>query len=147
MSPSHRRKGSRPRSSERPDPVGVVATVQVKQATAHAGADRAATGTSSRPDEIPNRTGPARLVVYGNSGFAGNNFLHFSGNRDLFLNSLSWLAEEEALISIRPQEAKTTPIILSAAQGRMVFWMLVVVMPGLFLISGTSVVLGRRRSR
>jgi hypothetical protein len=29
----------------------------------------------------------------------------------------------------------------------MVFWMLVVVIPGLFLLSGTSVVLRRRRSR
>lgn len=130
-----------------PVPVGVVATAQVKRVTGDAGADQDAGGKSDQPSETSNRPGPARLVVYGTSGFAANNFLHFSGNRDLFLNSISWLAEEEALIAIRPQEATTTPIILSATQGRMIFWILVVVVPGLFLISGTSVVLGRRRSR
>ena len=129
-----------------PVPVGVIATVHGGQAAPTAsGADTAA--NDGREEGAPTQPKVARLVVYGNSGFAGNNFLNFSGNRDLFLNSISWLAEEEAMISIRPQEATTTPIILSAAQGRMVFWMLVVVIPGLFLLSGTSVVLRRRRSR
>jgi ABC-type uncharacterized transport system involved in gliding motility auxiliary subunit len=92
-------------------------------------------------------TKPARLVVYGNSVFASNNFLSFSGNRDLFLNSISWLAEEEDQISIRPREAKSTPIFLTAMQGRLAFWLPVVVVPALLLVSGTSVVLRRRRSR
>jgi ABC-type uncharacterized transport system involved in gliding motility auxiliary subunit len=89
----------------------------------------------------------ARLVVYGNSAFASNSFLNFSGNRDLCLNSIGWLAEEEGMISVRPRDAKNTPIILSAMQGRLAFWLLVVVVPALFLVSGTSVVIGRRRSR
>lgn len=131
-----------------PVPVGVIATVQVKPATA-AGTEAAtqATGREDNEQETQKQPGAARLVVYGNSAFAANNFLNFSGNRDLFLNSISWLAEEEEMISIRPREAKSTPIILSAMQGRMAFWLLVVVVPGLFLVSGTSVVLGRRRSR
>jgi len=89
----------------------------------------------------------ARLVVYGNSGFANNSFLNFSGNRDLFLNSISWLAEEEDQISIRAREAKSAPIFLTAMQGRLAFWLPVVVVPTLLLVSGTSVVLRRRRSR
>lgn len=129
-----------------PVPVGAIATVRVEQATAGAEADRNTTGSNTEQG-TQMQSGVARLVVYGNSAFASNNFLKFSGNRDLFLNSISWLAEEEAMISIRPQETQSTPIILSAAQGRMVFWMLVVVIPGLFLVSGTSMVLGRRRSR
>ncbi|NJD69120.1 MAG: hypothetical protein C3F12_08115 [Candidatus Methylomirabilota bacterium] len=129
-----------------PVPVGVIATVQGAQT------DAAASGThtaekAGQEQGAQTQSRIARLVVYGNSGFASNNFLHFSGNRDLFLNSISWLAEEEAMIAIRPQEAGTTPIILSATQGRMAFWMLVVVVPGLFLISGTSIVMGRKRSR
>lgn len=132
-----------------PVPIGVVATVQVKPATAP-GSDvekAAATAQGANEGQTQKQPGEARLVVYGNSAFASNNFLNFSGNRDLFLNSISWLAEEEEMISIRPREAKSTPIILSAMQGRMAFWLLVVVVPALFLISGTSVVLGRRRSR
>ncbi len=132
-----------------PVPIGVIATVQVKPETApgpEAG-KAAATAQGANEGQTHKQPGVARLVVYGNSAFASNNFLNFSGNRDLFLNSISWLAEEEEMISIRPREAKSTPIILSATQGRMAFWLLVVVVPALFLVSGTSVVLGRRRSR
>ncbi|MDD5560243.1 Gldg family protein [Candidatus Methylomirabilis sp.] len=133
---------------EGPVPVGAIATVQVKPATAQKSeAEKAATAQRTNEEQTDKQPEMARLVVYGNSAFASNNFLNFSGNRDLFLNSISWLAEEEGMISIRPREAKNTPIILSAAQGRMAFWFLVVVVPGLFLVSGTSVVLGRRRSR
>ncbi len=130
-----------------PVPVGVIATVQAKQASAGADAGKAAVAQGANEGQTHEQPGVARLVVYGSSAFASNNFVNFSGNRDLFLNSISWLAEEEGMISIRPREAKNTPIILSATQGRMTFWLLVVVVPGLFLISGTSVVLGRRRSR
>ncbi len=126
-----------------PVPVGVVATVEVKKAT------EPSTGKKTGEKEPEKRPtpGPARLVVYGNSGFASNNFLNFSGNRDLFLNSISWLAEEEDQISIRPREAKSTPIFLTAMQGRLAFWLPVVVVPVMLLVSGTSVVLRRRRSR
>lgn len=130
-----------------PVPVGVIATVQVEQRAAGAEAERATAGKEDKEQETHKQPVAARLVVYGNSAFASNNFLNFSGNRDLFLNSIGWLAEEEEMISIRPREAKNTPIILSATQGRMAFWFLVVVVPALFLVSGTSVVLGRKRSR
>src|SRR2546422_6017882 len=36
------------------------------------------------------------------------------GNRDFFLNTVSWLAEEEDQISIRPKDAKQTPVFLNA---------------------------------
>jgi ABC-type uncharacterized transport system involved in gliding motility auxiliary subunit len=132
--------------------VGVVATVEAKQVTGAVSEGKRGSETvpekkkgEKSAEEPP--TEPARLVVYGNSGFASNNFLNFSGNRDLFLNSISWLAEEEGQISIRPREAKSTPIFLTAMQGRLAFWLPIVVVPGLLLVFGTSVVLRRRRSR
>ncbi|HLC21817.1 MAG TPA: GldG family protein [Candidatus Methylomirabilis sp.] len=128
-----------------PVPVGVVATVEVKKAT-ETSADKEKKKGEETAERRPSQ-GPARLVVYGNSGFASNNFLNFSGNRDLFLNSVSWLAEEEDQISIRPRGAKSTPIFLTAMQGRLAFWLPVVVVPAVLLVSGTSVVLRRRRSR
>ncbi len=126
-----------------PVPVGAVATVEVKKAGETPGEKK----KSEQETEKRPSGGAARLVVYGNSGFASNNFLNFSGNRDLFLNSVSWLAEQEDQISIRPREAKSTPIFLTAMQGRLAFWLPVVVVPALLLVSGTSVVLRRRRSR
>ncbi len=90
----------------------------------------------------------ARLVVFGNSRFARNDFLEVSGNRDLFMNSLSWLAEEEDLISIRPRERQGGgPIFLTAAQSRLVFFLPVVGLPGAVLLVGLIVYRRRRRAR
>jgi ABC-type uncharacterized transport system involved in gliding motility auxiliary subunit len=46
-----------------------------------------------------------RVVVFGDSDFASNGFTAIPGNRDLFLNTLGWLSQQENLISIRPKEA------------------------------------------
>jgi len=110
-----------------PVPVGVVATVESK-------GEKEAKGKK------------ARIVVYGNSAFAANGNLHFSGNRDLFLNSMSWLAEEEDLIAIRPKEITSTPLILTASQGKLIFWLPVVVFPASILTVGAVVLIRRRRT-
>ena len=51
----------------------------------------------------------ARLVVLGTSNLAANQFINLQGNRDFFLNTVSWLAEQEDQISIRPKDARQTP--------------------------------------
>jgi len=87
----------------------------------------------------------ARIVVYGTSNFAANQFLNLQGNRDFFLNTVSWLAEEEDQISIRPKDTRQTPVFLNSQQAQAVFLLPVVVLPGLVLIGGI-VTLVRRRS-
>jgi ABC-type uncharacterized transport system involved in gliding motility auxiliary subunit len=87
----------------------------------------------------------ARIVVYGTSNLATNQFLNVQGNRDFFLNTVSWLAEEEDQITVRPKDTKQTPIFLSAQQGRVVALLPLVVLPGLVLAGGI-VALIRRRS-
>ena len=47
----------------------------------------------------PKKPAKARIVVVGTADFASNQFLGAQGNRDFFLNIVSWLAEEEDLIS------------------------------------------------
>ena len=89
----------------------------------------------------------ARLVVFGTSNLASNQFLNMQGNRDLFLNTVSWLADQQDLISIRPRLAKQTPVMLTAQQGQLVFLLPVVVMPGLALVAGIAVYTRRRASR
>jgi ABC-type uncharacterized transport system involved in gliding motility auxiliary subunit len=89
----------------------------------------------------------ARVVVYGTSNLASNQFLNLQGNRDFFLNTVSWLAEEEDQISIRPKDTKQTPVFLSAQQGQAVFLLPVVVMPALVLIGGIIAVVRRRASK
>jgi hypothetical protein len=45
------------------------------------------------------------VVAIGDSDFAANSVLGIQGNRDLFLNALNWVAQNENLIAIRPREA------------------------------------------
>ncbi|MBI2218294.1 MAG: GldG family protein [Candidatus Rokubacteria bacterium] len=88
-----------------------------------------------------------RVVVYGTSSLAANQFLNFQGNRDLFLNTVSWLAEEEGQISIRPKETKQTPVFLTAQQAQAAFLLPVVVLPGLVVVGGIVAVVRRRASK
>jgi ABC-type uncharacterized transport system involved in gliding motility auxiliary subunit len=59
-----------------------------------------------------NTTTGSRLVVFGSSSFAQDDNFDFSGNGDMFLNAVDWVAEEEALINLTtttPQERTFTP--------------------------------------
>jgi ABC-type uncharacterized transport system involved in gliding motility auxiliary subunit len=87
----------------------------------------------------------ARLVVYGTANLATNQFLNLQGNRDFFLNTVSWLAEEEDQISIRPRDSKAAPVFLTSQQAQAVFWVPVVILPAL-AIAGGIVAVARRRS-
>jgi ABC-type uncharacterized transport system involved in gliding motility auxiliary subunit len=89
----------------------------------------------------------ARLVVYGTSNLATNQFLNMQGNRDFFLNTVSWLAEEEDQITVRPKETRQTPIFLSAQQGRFVWLLPLVVLPGLVLAGGIVALIRRRAAK
>ena len=63
-----------------------------------------------------------RLVVFGDSDFATNQYFDYQGNGDLqLLNALSWLPEDESLISIRPRQAGYNPIALTDSQGEWIF--------------------------
>jgi ABC-type uncharacterized transport system involved in gliding motility auxiliary subunit len=86
-----------------------------------------------------------RVVVSGNARFATNGFFNLSGNGDLLLASINWLAEDQDLIAIRPKEASSSPLILTAGQERVVFWVPVVILPG--VIAGYGFAVWRRRRR
>jgi ABC-type uncharacterized transport system involved in gliding motility auxiliary subunit len=89
---------------------------------------------------------PGRLLVYGDSDFATNFFLEYLGNRDLFLNSVNWLAQEDTLVASRPpaQLPGVNQFFLSESEGQRVFWIGTIVQPGVVLLVGL-VVFGWRR--
>ncbi len=107
----------------------------------------AAVATVDAKDAPADRKGAkARIVLIGDSDFASNGFVNLSGNRDLFLNTLSWLAEEENLIAVRPKESRAAPVFLTAAQGQVVFLVPVVLIPLAVIVAG-GVAVARRRGR
>lgn len=78
----------------------------------------------------------SRLVVFGDSDFASNGWLGIQGNRDLFMNSVNWLAQQENLIAIRPRDPEDRRITLTSDQQRRIFWLTVLIIPGLILFAG-----------
>ncbi len=85
-----------------------------------------------------------RFVVVGNSGWASNQALGFSGNRNLLLNTINWLSSDEDLIAIRPKEPEDRRITLTRAQFRMVQTTSQFFLPLIVIVGGVMVWLKRR---
>jgi ABC-type uncharacterized transport system involved in gliding motility auxiliary subunit len=91
----------------------------------------AALSTTAPAPPAPSGKAPAadapkpetRIVVIGDSDFATNNYLGISGNRDMFLNVVNWLAQQENLISIRPKDPDDRRLTMSAAAQRNITWL------------------------
>lgn len=113
-------------------PVGVGAAVSAAAAEAPA---PEATGDGKTPAGS-DRKPETRVAVIGDSDFAANAWLGIRGNRDLFLNTVNWLAQQENLIAIRPKEAQDRRITLTRDQQLRVFWLSVVIIPGLVIAAG-----------
>ena len=88
-----------------------------------------------------------RIVVIGDSDFASNSRINILGNSDFFLNIINWLLEEEELISIRPKQSTGQVFTLNKSQQKMIFWIPLVVMPGLFILSGIAVYKKRKNMK
>lgn len=92
----------------------------------------------------PGRSNEARVEVIGNSRFAANEFFRMQRNGDFFLNSVSWLAEDEDLVSIRPKSPENRRVEFSASTAQLLFWFIIVILPASALLSG-AVVWSKRR--
>jgi ABC-type uncharacterized transport system involved in gliding motility auxiliary subunit len=122
----YREKQVRPDAHEARGPLGLAAVAEPSQ-----------TGT-----------GKGRLVVIGSANFCSNDLLTqvrgSVGNLDLFMNAINWLAEEEALISIRPKEMTTRQVTLTAAQARTIIYTNILFVPLVVLAVGVWVWWRRR---
>lgn len=146
-------KASFEEGKDKPGPISVAVVISIdtekaktNQKSANNKSETLTKEDEEKEEETEKNKGPkARLVVYGDSDFANNAYIHISGNSDLFLNTVSWLAEEEDLISIRPKTPQSSPVILTATQANLIFWVPVVFLPATVLVVGISVFYQRRR--
>ncbi len=134
--------------TEGPVVLGVVSTRSVSSASGDTDGPREGNGDEDQGREEGaerhNFGSEARVVVIGDSDFANNAFLRHQRNGDLFLNAVSWLAEDEDLISVRPKDPENRSVQMTAAHSKMLFWVTWVMLPGAALVSGI-VVWSRRR--
>lgn len=77
-----------------------------------------------------NKKAEARLVVLGNSNFAANGLFEQQLNGDIFLNSVSWLSQQEGqTLSIRPKESKNRNLTLTPQQANLVALAALLILP------------------
>lgn len=87
----------------------------------------------------------SRIAVFGSVDFVSNIFIDFSGNRDLFLNTVNWVAGDENLISIRPRAEKEGKLTITKKQTNVIFFFTVVLIPAVIFFSGIGIWWKRRR--
>jgi ABC-type uncharacterized transport system involved in gliding motility auxiliary subunit len=117
---------------DRRGPIGVGAEVRFRPAAPAGGAAR-----------------EGRLIVYGNAEFASNFFIEYLGNKDLFVNTVAWLARDPEGLAQRGrrQEPGRNQFFLSEEQGNRIFWLVAVALPAFFGLVGMALVLRRRLGR
>ncbi|MBI4775551.1 MAG: GldG family protein [Deltaproteobacteria bacterium] len=118
--------------------------------------DQPAPGASDQPkssdaasDDIQTAETPpeGKLIVYGNADFANNAMLAMLGNRDLILNTIGFLSEDQNLVSIRTKKEEMQTLTLNRNQSRLLFWVSLILVPGLVLLAGVATYRVRRRSK
>ncbi|NET57796.1 MAG: ABC transporter [Symploca sp. SIO2E6] len=92
--------------------------------------DSATSPTISDAEKAQEKDTESRLVVFGNSDFATNGWFEQQLNGDVFLNSISWLSnEEEEVLSIRPKEPENRRINLTEGQRAAFSWTVLLFVP------------------
>lgn len=117
-----------------PLPVGVVVTGQPPTG-----------GPESPPLPLSTR---GQMIVFGDADFPSNLYLNLLGNKDLFMSSIGVLAEDPELVAVRRKglpRSSLSPVSLTAEQGRLIFWVAVIVLPGICATLGTLITWRRQR--
>jgi len=86
------------------------------------------------------------LIVVGNSNFVSNHYFSLVGNKDFFLNTVNWLADQHNLLTSRSSSGAAPEMyFMTKRQGQIVYWLCVVALPALVLLCGLTVSWWRRR--
>jgi ABC-type uncharacterized transport system involved in gliding motility auxiliary subunit len=134
-------KASNPDKGRRgPVPFGVVSTIQTTPPVASGTPSPSPAADERKPES------ETRVAIVGDSDFATNAVVGYLGNRDLFLNVVSWLVKDADLISIRPKEEGEQRLTLVPRSGAftLVVATALVILPGLFVVAGFVVWVRRR---
>jgi ABC-type uncharacterized transport system involved in gliding motility auxiliary subunit len=86
-----------------------------------------------------------RLVVFGSSQFANNQYARFGGNLDFFMNSVSWAMQDESNISIRAKQEGPGKVEMTQKQATVIGLITVFVLPILIAVAGIVIWVLRKR--
>jgi gliding motility-associatede transport system auxiliary component len=121
-----------PGKGDKPGPLTLGAAVSAPAADASAPAPK----PDATKEDTPTRE--TRIAVFGDSDFASNGLLGAGRNADLFMNAINWLAQQEDLIAIRPRDPENRGITLTPRAAQTIFWLSIVIIPGLIFALGVQ---------
>lgn len=87
-----------------------------------------------------------RLVVVGSVDFASNAGAQAAEHRDLFMNIVNYLTQDEDFISIRPKDPTKSSLDIASGRSQLTLLVLAFIYPFFFLGAGTFAWLKRRRA-
>jgi ABC-type uncharacterized transport system involved in gliding motility auxiliary subunit len=86
----------------------------------------------------------AVIAAVGDSDFVSNAMYQTQGNKDLFLNTVNFLADRGELISVRPKQVESVYLTMTANQGRLAFFVSVLLVPLFSIAVGIYITIQRR---
>jgi ABC-type uncharacterized transport system involved in gliding motility auxiliary subunit len=86
----------------------------------------------------------AVIALVGDSDFVTNAMYQTQGNKDLFLNTINFLADRGELISVRPKQQESVYLTMTAQQGRVAFLVAVILIPLFSIAVGIYITIQRR---
>lgn len=111
-----------PAGGDRPGPIALAMAVSAPASDAPKPAEPAAGADAPPAPET-------RVVVIGDSDFVANYGLGIQGNKDLFLNTLGWLSQQEGLIAVRARSPEDRRLSMTADQVQMVAILSILLIP------------------
>ena len=91
---------------------------------------------AGRVEEEDGEAATGRIVVFGDSDFATNEYLDALRNRDLFVNSMNWLAGDIEQITVRPNVSRASSFQMSQDEFRWIQVLSLFVLPEAIAVLG-----------
>ena len=113
-------------------PVGIAVAGSVRAA----GIPPAAHNVHGSDEADAEPVAEGRLVVFGDSDFASNETLDALRNKDLFVNSVNWLAGDLSQITVRPNVSRASSFQMSQDEFRRIQYLSLFVLPEAIAVFG-----------
>jgi ABC-type uncharacterized transport system involved in gliding motility auxiliary subunit len=125
-------------------PVGIMAYSRISLGDESAGDAEAADEQEALENGEQKPVEDAFIFVAGDSDFITNAMYQTQGNKDLFLNTINYLSDRGDLITIRPKQQESVYLTLTSQQGRIAFFITMIIIPLFVILVGIYVNIQRR---
>ncbi|MFA5160086.1 MAG: Gldg family protein [Candidatus Omnitrophota bacterium] len=98
-------------------------------------------------ERIPRRSNSGgRMILAGDGDFLTNGYLDLSGNRELGMNMVRWLAGDDRFMDVRRPELRFKPLLLDAPHRTQLMILLLGIYPSAFFVLGGAYLVIRFRT-